>query len=721
MSSVSTKAALFGLGFISVGTQVYLLRESYIVFYGNELTFGLVLGIWMLLTGAGSWLGRFAARVSRLSSFLLFLMILLSVLPVLMIAKLHLYRALVLPAGVMAGPGDVLNASALVQLPFCLISGFLFSALSLQSGDTGKAYFLESAGSLLSGAVVNFLLIWVLPLRYSLLVLSGGYMITVFIYSFCLRMRTVPWIILALLALILVLLGKLDLNRTAGISLFPGQQVAEEIESPYGQVSLTLYRNQMSVYANGLLLCSSGDEISNEENVHYAMLQRSGHRKVLLVGGGYSGAIGEILKYGPSGVDYLEINPALLKISSATLNELQKNKVFLHREDARMFVRNSTEEYDAALIILPPPSSLQLNRFYSREFMEQLKSRLSADGVVSFSLPTTSDYVSGSGRELNSRIYSTIKSLFKNVLIIPGGKTFFLASDGSLSIGIPGLSDRSGIQTAYVNRYYLDSLQMKERSDFILADINKGAPVNRDFDPGMFFAQMNYWLSYFNGNYWFIMVVALLLILPASISLNPVSAGLFTGGFTVGSLQVLLLFTMQVWCGYVFQLTGALVMVFMGGMVAGSKIRDTGYGIRDIRSRIHTLFSRIPNPESSYLFTLLLLALISLFSTVLISVSSLFELPVWLGLSFAGVAVLTTGFLMGRLYVLAAGIGGKDAGTTASRNYSADLFGSAAGAILTPILLFPLMGLFLTGILLAILNVGSAFWLWSRSRNFVSL
>ena len=50
----ATRPALFALGFLSIGTQIYLVREFMMVFNDNELIIGLVLASWMLITGLGS-------------------------------------------------------------------------------------------------------------------------------------------------------------------------------------------------------------------------------------------------------------------------------------------------------------------------------------------------------------------------------------------------------------------------------------------------------------------------------------------------------------------------------------------------------------------------------------------------------------------------------------------------------------------------------------------
>ena len=51
--------AVAALGMTALATQIILLREFVSVFQGNELVIGVVLAGWMMLTGAGAFLGRF--------------------------------------------------------------------------------------------------------------------------------------------------------------------------------------------------------------------------------------------------------------------------------------------------------------------------------------------------------------------------------------------------------------------------------------------------------------------------------------------------------------------------------------------------------------------------------------------------------------------------------------------------------------------------------------
>ena len=706
MRKNAIRSGLFGLGFISISTQIYLLRESYMVFYGNELILGIMLSAWMLLTGAGAWLGRYYGRIKGQAGFLLFLMLMLSALPVLMVIKLNLYRALVLPTGTIAGINDVVYAAFLVQLPFCLINGFLFSSLSAMLRGAGNAYSLESAGSMAAGALVNFVLLWLFPSWLSIILMSIFYLLTVVYYTFHLRNRFLPWVTLLASALIIFTLFKSDIKGFSYHSLFPGQTVVEDKETPYGQMVVTANAGHLNFYENGLLMFSSGDEINNEENVHYAMVQHASPRNILLVSGGLSGAINEILKYRPLAVDYVELNPALLKLNVRSLESLEKRGVFLHAGDARQFVKNSSRVYDVVLVLLPPPSSLQLNRFYTSEFLTELKGRLSPDGIVSYSLPTTSDYVSRAGEGLNSILYNTLAASFRNILLVPGNRTFFIASDASLSLDIPALVERKGIITSYVNKYYIDAGQFKERAEYMKANISGTAGLNHDFRPLMFFAQMRYWMTYFNRHYIPAFLVLLLIVLLVLFNLNPVNTGLFTGGFTVGAYQVIMILALQVYCGYVFQLTGFIIMLIMLGLAAGS--------------RAGTLWFR-KDPFRVYLSLQLSLAALSALIPMALILAGRMGLPLWMIEAKAAAITLILSILTGMEYSLAFRLSKRNKAVAVAKNYSADLFGSALGAFIVPVFLFPLIGMISTGYVLALVNTTGAAFLFIKRKNFVPL
>ena len=67
--------------------------------------------------------------------------------------------------------------------------------------------------------------------------------------------------------------------------------------SPYGSLVVTKSGGQLNFIENGAPLFSTENAEKVEETVHYAMAQRPHAVNVLLVSGGVSGTLQELLKY----------------------------------------------------------------------------------------------------------------------------------------------------------------------------------------------------------------------------------------------------------------------------------------------------------------------------------------------------------------------------------------------------------------------------------------
>ena len=90
------------LGMSSLITQIVTLREFLNVLAGNELVIGLVLGNWLLLTGLGSLLGRYAGRLQNPVRWLIVSQVAIAILPLLHISAIRLLKKLFVP-GLMLG------------------------------------------------------------------------------------------------------------------------------------------------------------------------------------------------------------------------------------------------------------------------------------------------------------------------------------------------------------------------------------------------------------------------------------------------------------------------------------------------------------------------------------------------------------------------------------------------------------------------------------------
>jgi len=699
----ATYLMLFALGFLSIGTQLYLVRESMMVFNDNELIVGLVLAIWMLITGIGSFLGRFSKGMLKRNVLLISLIMLAGMLPSLMVTGTDVLKVAMVPPGSMAELWQVLVVCILVQLPFCLLSGFLFSFLSIASPDNSPAgaYSWESLGSMASGALINFLFLWILGPFQSLLIITGVYLSLVVIFTRITAGNKEFRAVLCVSVVYLVVLGITNPRALTEKILYPEQRVISDVETPYGQVVVTKNQNQFNFFENGILLFSSGNEISNEENVHYAMLQHPDPENILLISGGFSGTLAEIIKYNPVRVDYVELNPSLVGIASRFTRQLDHPSVRAYGTDARRFVRTSTNSYDVVLVNLPPPSSLQLNRYYSLEFLKEVRHKMRPGAVIAFSLPASGEYVSRKAGLLNTVLLSTLKQCFSRVLILPAGRNYFLASDSALSLDIPGLVRTRGISNVYVNEYYIDPVQLKERSEYITGFIKTTQPgpsaltklVNRDFTPVAVWYQMSWWLSQFQITQAVILFIFMIVLLVLMVTLNPLSAGLFAGGFTLASAEIILIFGMQILCGYLFQAIGAIIMIFMLGLAVGSGIRFRPYWLCTL---------------DFYRWLQLSLAFLAFMTPLVILWMGRSRTGDWLVNMVFALLAFSLAFIVGMEYRVAALLSDKTVQKTVAGNYSAEMFGSAAGAFAVTLFLIPAIGMTNTGIFLAAMNLCSA-------------
>jgi len=701
-------SALFGLGFISIATQIYLLREFLFVFQGNELVFGIVLSNWMLISGFGAFIGRFAGQMKGRESFILFLMVLLAVIPVLTIVKLDVWRSVVFPPGTVLGLKEIFYSSMLLQTPVCFLSGFLFTALvgilPRQPGQNplGGAYAVESVGSMASGAMINFVFLWVLGSFPAMAWITSVFLVCTILYAFSFHGIAPKIMITVVSAGVIYGLWTISFSDFSLSLLFEDQHVLVDRDTPYGRVVVTESSGQQNVFENGVLLFSSGNVIHDEEAVHFGMIQHNAPKKVLLISGGLSGAIPEILKYSPERIDYVELNPALIGIAVSLGDTVSDPAVYYLVADARRYISQEGERYDVVLMNLPDPSTLQLNRYYTDEFFSSLKRRMDSSGVVSLSMPTGSDYISKEAEKLNSSIYSTLKRHFMNVKILPSGRNFFLASDNPLSLNIPTLISKRGIPTDYVNPYYFDEDLLKDRNRYVMDHLDENGNINYDFHPVAYFYQQSYWLNYFGRNYTLIGGMIVMLLVLSFLTINRVNAGVFTAGFSASSTEIILLIGFQITFGYVYKALGVLIMMFMAGLALGSAMRKVIF--RSVKPR-------------HYLLVQMLMALS--ITVILLFITLLPVLYISDALLFTAFLVFIAGisFLTGLVFSSAALLSKGGIEKVAASNYAVDLYGSALGALTTTVVLLPLIGIRSTLIVLVLLNTMSAFWFAMTGRR----
>lgn len=696
----------FALGLTSMTTQVVLLRELISVFYGNELVIGVMLANWMALTGIGALLGRRLKHIDTPRRLLSVAVPFVGLLPVVTVSILRCFRTIVFPVGTMVDLVSVAGSSFVLLMPYCMLAGFLFTVLASygsrtdQSNNVSTVYGAEAVGSFTGGIVFTLLLAFVLNTMQVLVALFALNILAALVLAR--EQPIVRRLLLGGLILCFVPATFFDLDINTRRFLFPGQQILSSKDSPYGNLTVTEQAGQLNFFENNVLLSSTQDVAGSEEPVHYAMAQRPSAKEVLMVSGAISGAPLEVLKYGVERLEYVDVNPLTIEAARQHTSALNDSRITVVNDDARVFLRSTTRVFDAVLLNVPEPSTVQLNRFYTSEFFRSVKARMSRSAVLSLGLLSATDYQSDDARRLNSTIINTLRLYFRQVLIVPGQRTYLLASDSSLDVRVGRLVTQNGVATTYVNQYYLDDRDLERRSMLIGATLDPGAPVNGDFAPVAYYRQMVHWLNYFRSNIWIVGIMAAALVALSIRHVNVVSAGLLSGGFAASCIEVIILIAFQSLYGYVYQMLGIIITVFMGGLAVGALAR---------RRFVRTVSFR------SYSLVQLGIALYAVALATLFLGFDASRIPSIL--TFAAFPLLTflIAVLVGLEFSIAASLRVGAPSGVASELYAVDLIGSALGALLVTTVLIPSAGLVGVCLITALLSILTGILAFTKSKT----
>ena len=683
---------VFVLGFTSTLVQIVMMREFMLVFGGNELVIGVILANWMVLTGLGAFAGKSAKRIRNKNYFSRTAMIMLGWIPPVVFFLIEFFRNQIFRPGIEVGFFQIIVSTIAFMAPFCLLSGFLFTYLAgivshhITKIPVEKAYAVEAAGSLWAGILTSFVLFFFLSNFQVLILLPVCTSVLLLFPIKKVGTETVNIIIVIATLTIVSVLFFLKADYWLKTAFFAHQEVLSFNDTPYGNLAVTRSADQLNIFDNGKLLFSTDNQIGNEEAVHFAMAQHPDPRLILLVSGGISGITNEILKYDVERIDYIEINPSIFAIGKAYTNALDDSCIRPIRQDARRFIQKTKNHYDLVLINLPEPSTAQLNRYYTVEFLHQIRNLLHENGIITLNMPSTANYLSDEAIQLNSVIYNTCKKVFKNVLIIPGERNYYLLSDRVLTTNVTQLIENKNIKNDYLNSYYIDTLSLQERSDYLMENLNLNTLINNDFKPVSYFYYLGFWLRQFNLSQnvlWAILAGLTVILLFAGILFQPVTSALMITGFSASSLEIILLLALQIISGYIYQVMGICIAVFMGGLATG------------VLTRI-LIFHRVTFMQ----FTLiqLIIGVMAILIPILL-VTNFMQWSSVLTLCVILLLLFIISFSTGVIFSMAVHLRKSSLIDTVAVLYSADLIGSAMGAFLTSVFLIPLLGVISTSYL----------------------
>lgn len=746
------KGILFSIilvGFTAVITQIILMREFLIVFYGNEISIGFIFTSWFIGGALGSWfLGRFTDKIKlKVTLFSLCQFFLSILLPLSILATRSIKPFLNLDPGQIMPLSPIFLSSFIILIPICVLLGFMFSlgvriydiGCNIAATKVGMVYVLEAIGSLVGGLLVSFILVRLLNSFQIMSILSLLNILGAILLQVLSEERKSKPIFIAIFTVLLILLVFSwvfnGLNSLQQLSLkiqWKGYELLASRNSIYGNIVVTKSESQRSFFYNGLHLYTIPDQLTAEESVHFALLEHPNPERVLLIGGGVGGLIEEILKHPIKKVDYVELDPMIIALASEYLpkkeyDALRDPRVTIKNLDGRLFIKGADNIYDCVILHLGDPYTAQLNRYYTVEFFQEVKKILNDGGILSFTLSSSESYISRELKSFLSSIYATLKEIFLDVLVIPGDTAYFLACDkkGILTYDYKILTGRTkerNIDIKYVREYYLFSKLSSEKVRFTEDSLkpDKAVKINYDFKPISYYYDMIFWTAHFKDSLFkkilqattankiwntvfaicgFIFLFGVISIRKnKELERKAIIIAVMSTGFTQISLQMITLLSFQIIYGYVFYKLGLIITCFMAGLALGGL-------------RIISIMPGLKKDLNFFIRTQLAICFYSLLLPIILSwfLNSNKGATSWIGSNVVFLFLpLIAGFIGGAQFPLANKIylrGKEEIGRIAGLSYGMDLLGSCLGAILVAIFLIPILGIAKTCWLTAVVNL----------------
>lgn len=749
-------------GFSGIVAQTILLRETLIIFSGNEFSIGIIIGSWIVWEAIGALIGgKISDRIREHGGFLSWLMLLFSVsFP----CSVYLTRIAKILTGVSPDMGvgivETLYYSLIILLPTGFFHGMLFTmACSMYnritkgaSSSIGKVYFYEMLGTIVGGVLVSYILI---PTLNSFEIAIGVASLNALICLVMLLFSDVPRRIIAIISGFVVLVSSIVLLAGSGANSIHADSIARQWQGKkvisyentmYQNIVVARNQDQLTFYTDGIPVMTTPvpDITFVEEFSHISLLSHPNPESILVFGGGAGGVIHEILKH-PSvkTVDYVEIDPQFLitvKKFSTPLShqDLTDNRVIQHYIDGRIFIKKTTRKYDAILLGIPPPLTLQTNRFFTQEFFKNVKAILNNQGVLSLYFAGSTSYYSNELRNMNACMYRTIKSVFPGVFVVPGDINLYIATadnnreDISPLLLSKRMTERD-IKTNLISQVHLEYRFQDDRRQWYLSMVDlPAAPFNKDFAPkGLYYNILfnnllfaPYLKPLFDkivllNIYSFAVIFSVIFLiffgLHKKYQTISLPFAITTTGFSSMVLQLILLFGFQIVFGYVFYEIGILITAFMAGLAIGGILTAAwpSHGRRKLG-----IFMKIE-------LAIVLLSIIPIFFFRYLEAGIPVD-PIFVRIAFLFILLISglfTGMefpLANRLYVQQTdyfSFRRDEVGKTVGLLYCVDLLGGWVGGVLGGFLLIPMLGITQACLALAILKAFSFLLLFTFPRK----
>ncbi len=720
---------IFSVGFFGLLAQTLLFRDFLTVFQGNEISTGLFFFSWLFWIGIGAffgWLPWLNSKAAKVYEFL----------PMLYIPAYLLQASLLLNARALVGTFEyelilfwkLAIALALFNAPVSMISGFLFITGTKWIKDTilpaGRVYVLDALGSF-AGALAVTLLLYAGFCDESVFFIGAVLLgLVPWLHNFKSPKRIISSAILSLFFAVFLISGygttwNNHQAQKQWSRMLPDGKFQGSFNTPQAGYYYGSYREEFNVIRWNSI-CES---LPNREAAWVAaaenLAEKPDARQIMVVGSGAFSLCRSLCKIpGIKRVVWLDTDPdypsALLQIIPEKYNK-GINRLSTPRQDIRAYLQDSKNKFDLIINMVPTPTALSLNRYYSKDFYNLLGNALLPGGVLSVGFPGAENYMGPELKMIGASLLKTLQERFKYIVLKPGASSRFFASDSNiLTINPEILVKRlSGIKTlaGHFPPQGIYTLFDPFRADFQqkeylkIAEKNKEQLINSDTHPvishfamifGLKISSLGLKPSYSSDSTakifnWIVLGVIILtafrLILSAISRKTNADMPHFCDCRVPGAdvmffvwissvmgmcVNILLIYAFQVSNGSIFLYFGLISALFMLGLFSGGQISSIFF-----------------SDKHGYFFPLFSLLLIILFGILRLSALR------FTNIFLLGLAFLISGAVCGLWLPRAAAV--LHARNWHERNIAWQLWlfdslGGAIGGLLCAILLLPLFG-----------------------------
>jgi spermidine synthase len=163
-------------------------------------------------------------------------------------------------------------------------------------------------------------------------------------------------------------------------------------------------------------VAESSEFFYHEPLVHPPLHTHPNPKEILVIGGGDGCSLKEILKHPINKVTLVELDKEVINVSKKHLYSINKNsfqdpRVEITIQDGFNFLSKTEKKFDVIVLDLTDAVG-ESKKLYTKEFYALVSTKLDKNGVLSLHIEQPLTYP-----KTFSRIYNTLKSVFKNMKI----------------------------------------------------------------------------------------------------------------------------------------------------------------------------------------------------------------------------------------------------------------------------------------------------------------